>query len=93
MGNTLNGLKREPVALDAKNVTLGNEYTDTVSGIKGVATIVYIHLTGCDQVALSYVSEGKQEYIVVDATRLEELTQADAPRRGAGPSTLPSRLP
>lgn len=89
------GLTRPAQVVDAKNVVLGETYTDSVTGISGVAIIVYVHLTGCDQVCLSFLNKDgdKQLYHTVDATRLKELQQADVPRRGAGPSTVPSRGP
>jgi hypothetical protein len=89
-------LKRDPVATDAKNVVLGDRYTDSVTDISGVAIIVYIHLTGCDQVCLSYVAKDEQKYITVDATRLKELQLPDdkPARRGAGgPGEMPMRVP
>lgn len=88
-------LTRKAEVVDAKNVVLGETYTDTVTGIKGVALIIYVHLTGCDQVCLSFMNKDKDEtkYITVDATRLKELQQVKAPRRGAGPSAMPSRGP
>lgn len=87
-------LKRDPVATDAINVKLGERYTDSVTEINGVAIIVYIHLTGCDQVCLSYVAKEEQKYITVDATRLKELQVPEVSRRGAGgPDGVPSRVP
>lgn len=87
-------LTRPAVVVDAVNVTLGETYTDSVTGIKGVAIIVYVHLTGCDQVCLSFLNkDGEQKYHTVDATRLAELVQVAAPRSGPGPTTVPTRGP
>lgn len=87
-------LTRPAVVVDAKNVTLGETYTDSVTGIKGVAVIVYVHLTGCDQVCLSFLNrDGEQKYHTVDATRLKEVQQVPTPRAGAGPTDMPSRGP
>lgn len=89
----LRKMTRPAVPTDAKTVVLGEKYTDTVTGIKGVATVVYVHLTGCDQVCLDYVNDGKQTYLVVDATRLHEITPAANPRAGGPGLPPPSRLP
>lgn len=90
---TLRRMTRSPRLTDAKNVTLGKEYTDIVTGIKGKATIIYVHLTGCDQVCLSYVAEGKEQYQVVDATRLDEVVPAKNARSGGPASPVPTRGP
>jgi hypothetical protein len=86
-------MRRIPVATDARDVILGETYTDIVTGIKGVAVIVYIHLTGCDQVCLSYVTRGTQHYLTVDATRLAEISPAANPTAGATDAPAPSRGP
>lgn len=87
-------LARSAVVTDAKNVVLGQTYTDSITGIKGVAVVVYVHITGCDQVCLSFLNkDGEQKYHTVDATRLAELQQVKAPRNGSGPSSVPSRGP
>lgn len=80
--NTAHGLHRPAEAIDAKGLILGDEYTDIISGIKGVADGVYIFLTGCDQVSLYYLKEGEPHHIVVDASRIKELRRpAPAPAR------------
>lgn len=87
-------LTRSAVVSDAKNVVLGETYTDSVTGIKGVAIIVYVHLTGCDQVCLEHMSKDgdKPLFHTVDASRLVELEQVASPRPGAGgPGTRPTR--
>jgi hypothetical protein len=90
---TARKLSRMPVPTDAKDVVLGEKYTDLVTGIKGTAIIVYVHLTGCDQVCLSYVEGGKQEYITVDATRIAEITPSMTAAKGGPGSPPPSRIP
>ena len=93
-GGVKNTLKRAAVVQDARDVVLGEEYTDSVTGIRGVAIIVYVHLTGCDQVALSYLKDSEQKFITVDATRLTELQGSKVARRaGAGPSDVPTKVP
>lgn len=96
-GRSKNTLKRSAVVVDARHVVLGEEYTDSVTGIRGVAIIVYVHLTGCDQVCLSYLKDSEQKYLTVDASRLKELQQSPEPVRyrsgPGGPGTVPSRLP
>lgn len=85
-------LRRPSQPTDARDIVLGETYTDIVTGIKGVATIVYVHLTGCDQVALCHVEGGEQKWITVDATRIAEISPVDAKAGGPG-SPPPSRLP
>jgi hypothetical protein len=74
-------LRRNAQPLDAAKVVLGETYTDIVTGIKGVVVTVYVHLTGCDQVCLEYVVSGTPWNLVIDATRLAEITPSD-PRSG-----------
>jgi hypothetical protein len=86
-------VRRNAQPLDAAKVVLGETYTDIVTGIKGVAVIVYIHLTGCDQVCLEYVESGCRKNLVIDATRLAEITPSANPRSGGPGAPVPSRLP
>ncbi len=82
-------ITRPAATVDAKNVILGQEYTDTVTGIKGTATAVYIYITGCDQVCLTYVQSGEAKHHIVDATRLGELAQVERPSRGGPDGIMP----
>lgn len=71
-------LRRKAEVSDAKGLVLGLEYTDSVTGIKGVAIACYLYLTGCDQICLNFVKEGESKYLTIDASRLVELA---APKR------------
>lgn len=86
-------ITRQPHPTDAKDVILGHDYTDIVTGIKGTAIVVYVHLTGCDQVCLSYRAGDDHKYLTVDATRLAEITPAANAKAGGPGSPPPSRLP
>ncbi len=78
------------------DVTLGNEYTDTVTGFKGVATAVAYYLTGCEQVALTAHINGDIKEWWFDVTRVQEVKKKAAPKRKAtsvdkvgGPQSTP----
>lgn len=77
---------------ESKQIVLGHKYKDVVTGIEGTATVVYIHLTGCDQVALSHMVKGEQKWLTVDVTRLEGIEVPDG-RPGAGEVPPSSKLP
>jgi hypothetical protein len=88
-------LRRPAVAVEAKDVVLGETYTDGVTGIKGVAIVIYLSLSGCDQVSLQYVVEGSVKHLTVDAVFLTELQTKDeepvAPRPGSSLNRLTAR--
>lgn len=52
-------------------IKLGTSYFDTVHKIEGVAMAVAQFLSGCDQVCLERVVDGKVEELWIDVTRLE----------------------
>lgn len=80
-------MKRSAQPIEAVDVVMGDEYTDSITGIKGIATAVYTFLTGCDQVCLSFVVGGENKFHTVDASRLKEL----APKvRKGGPAAAPA---
>lgn len=81
-------MKRSAKPIEAADVIMGDEYTDCITGIKGVATAVYTFLTGCDQVCLSFVVGGENKFHTVDASRLVELKVKES--RKGGPSAAPS---
>lgn len=87
-----NPIRREAVPTDAAGVILGQEYTDSITGIKGIAMTVDIHITGCDQVTLMY-KDGTDtpKHLVVDATRLEELEPQAVPVAGGPAPDYPTR--
>lgn len=81
-------MKRSAQPVEAADVVMGEEYTDSITGIKGVAIAVYTFLTGCDQVCLSFVVGGENKLHTVDASRLKELAPKKA--RKGGPAGAPS---
>lgn len=86
-------LTRAAEVMDAKNVVMGERYTDTVTGFRGVAIMVNLHLTGCDQVTLEKLDKEKEKpiYLTVDASRLEELQQKERELVAAGAAPTPTR--
>lgn len=84
-------MTRPAEPIEGKGIILGNEYTDSLSGLKGVATALYTFLTGCDQVNLSYVVAEKLEHLVVDVSRLVEHERAVQRPGGPAASVPPSR--
>ena len=51
--------------------TLGETYTDSIHGNKGIAVVYAIHLTGCNRVCLEWVgTSGVLNQMWVDETRL-----------------------
>lgn len=69
-------------------VTLGNTYTDNVTGIEGVATARSTHLHGCVRVCLEFLKDGKPEEWWFDEQRLVDTSPAPT---GGPRSTPPPR--
>lgn len=52
------------------DVTLGDEYRDSVTGLTGVATAVTFYLHACERVTLEFTKDGELKYESFDAPRL-----------------------
>jgi hypothetical protein len=55
------------------DIVLGDEYEDTITGMKGKATGCTFYLHACERVTLEFLHEGELKYETFDAPRLKHV--------------------
>ncbi len=61
------------------DIILGEEYEDTITGLKGKATVIAFYLHACERVTLEFIKDSEVKYESFDAPRLKHIkTQAVA---------------
>lgn len=75
------------------DIILGDQYEDTVTGLKGVATATTFYLHACERVTLEFVKEGEIKYESFDAPRVRHLKTETVPQttRTGGPGGREAR--
>lgn len=80
----------------SSDITLGEKYEDTVTGIQGVATVVSFYLHACERVTLEFVKDGEVKYESFDTPRLVAVQAPEVPlvtARTGGPGGREPRRP
>ena len=69
------------------DIKLGDEYEDTLTGLKGRATAVTFYLHACERVTLEFLKEGEIKYESFDSPRVEHVETKTVPttHRTGGP--------
>lgn len=75
------------------DIVMGDEYRDSVTGVKGTATSVTFFLHACERVTLEFMREGKLAYEVFDAPRLIHVETEAVPKvtKTGGPGGTEAR--
>jgi len=75
------------------DIVLGDEYEDTLTGLKGRATAATFYLHACERVTLEFLKEGEIKYESFDAPRLKHVPTQQVPTttRTGGPGGREAR--
>lgn len=74
-------------------IVLGEEYEDTMTGLKGKATAATFYLHACERVTLEFLKEGEVKYESFDAPRLRRVDTGEVATttRTGGPGGLEAK--